>query len=57
MALVVRLTLGCPPFRVHAGDCRDTAKRCAPLSAEEARQALAEGVPACPHCRSAGLPQ
>ncbi|MFD9302104.1 DUF6233 domain-containing protein [Streptomyces sp. NPDC060048] len=33
------------PVRVHAGDCWDTAKRCSPLSTEEARRALAEGVP------------
>ncbi|MFI6007180.1 DUF6233 domain-containing protein [Streptomyces sp. NPDC051366] len=39
------------PVRVHAGDCWDARKRCSPLSSEEARRALAEGVPACPHCR------
>ncbi|MFG2753947.1 DUF6233 domain-containing protein [Streptomyces xanthophaeus] len=43
--------VGRPPFRVHAGDCWDTAKRCGPVSAEEARRALAEGVQACPHCQ------
>ncbi|MEU3407689.1 DUF6233 domain-containing protein [Streptomyces sp. NPDC006670] len=31
--------------------CRDTANRCSPLSTEEARRALAEGVPGCPQCR------
>ncbi|MGW0395638.1 DUF6233 domain-containing protein [Streptomyces sp. NPDC003042] len=39
------------PVRVHAGDCRDTGKRCAVLNTEEARRALAEGVPGCIHCR------
>ncbi|MFD9337543.1 DUF6233 domain-containing protein [Streptomyces sp. NPDC060028] len=39
------------PVRVHPGDCWDTANRCSALSTEEARRALAEGVPGCPQCR------
>ncbi|WP_328741247.1 DUF6233 domain-containing protein (plasmid) [Streptomyces erythrochromogenes] len=42
---------GRPPVSVHAGDCWDRGKRWRPLSAEEARRALAEGVRACTHCR------
>ncbi|WP_030304025.1 DUF6233 domain-containing protein [Streptomyces katrae] len=39
------------PVRVHAGGCWDARKRCTAMSMEEVRRALAEGVPACPHCR------
>ncbi|MCX4633491.1 DUF6233 domain-containing protein [Streptomyces sp. NBC_01443] len=39
------------PVRVHAGDCWDARNRCTALSTDEARRTLAEGVPACPHCR------
>lgn len=39
------------PVRVHAGDCWDTRKRCTAMTLDEARRALAEGIPACPHCR------
>ncbi|MFI8280976.1 DUF6233 domain-containing protein [Streptomyces sp. NPDC085929] len=39
------------PARVHTGDCWDSGKRCAPATAEQVRWLLAEGVPACPHCR------
>ncbi|WP_031152910.1 DUF6233 domain-containing protein [Streptomyces erythrochromogenes] len=42
---------GRPPVSVHAGDCWDRGKRWRPLSAEEARRALSEGVKACIHCR------
>ncbi|MFD6471554.1 DUF6233 domain-containing protein [Streptomyces goshikiensis] len=42
---------GRPPVRVHAGDCWDTGKHCAPAGAEQLRRLLAEGVPACIHCR------
>ncbi|MFD9339570.1 DUF6233 domain-containing protein [Streptomyces sp. NPDC060028] len=38
-------------MRVHVGGCWDARKRCSPLSGEEARRALAEQVPPCPHCR------
>ncbi|MFB7468566.1 DUF6233 domain-containing protein [Streptomyces sp. NPDC056224] len=39
------------PARVHTGDCWDTGNRCAPAGPKQIRQLLAEGVPACPHCR------
>ncbi|MFF1496625.1 DUF6233 domain-containing protein [Streptomyces sp. NPDC058304] len=39
------------PDRVHAGGCWDARKRCTAMSMERARRALAEGIPACPHCR------
>ncbi|UQX04781.1 DUF6233 domain-containing protein [Streptomyces sp. RerS4] len=39
------------PVRLHTGDCWDTGKRCVPAAAEQVRQLLAEGVPACIHCR------
>ncbi|MEV0415092.1 DUF6233 domain-containing protein [Streptomyces sp. NPDC050448] len=39
------------PVGVHAGTCWDARKRCTALLTDEARQALAEGVPARPHCR------
>ncbi|KJY17266.1 MULTISPECIES: DUF6233 domain-containing protein [unclassified Streptomyces] len=39
------------PARLHTGDCWDTGKRCVPAAAEQVRQLLAQGVPACIHCR------
>ncbi|MFE2554088.1 DUF6233 domain-containing protein [Streptomyces sp. NPDC059355] len=39
------------PVRVHAGTCWDARKRCAALSTDEARRALVEQIPPCPHCR------
>ncbi|MFF5808289.1 DUF6233 domain-containing protein [Streptomyces sp. NPDC012746] len=43
--------VGRPPVRIHAGDCWDTGKRCQGISEGEARRALADSVPGCPHCR------
>ncbi|GAA5216852.1 DUF6233 domain-containing protein [Streptomyces thinghirensis] len=40
-----------PPVYVHAGGCWNTGKQSAGISRDEARRALAEGVPACLHCR------
>lgn len=40
-----------PAVRVHTGQCWDTRSRCKPATPDAARQALAEGVPACPQCR------
>ncbi|MFE2330247.1 DUF6233 domain-containing protein [Streptomyces sp. NPDC059385] len=37
--------------RLHAGEYWDTGKRCAPAGPEQLRRLLAEGVPACIHCR------
>ncbi|MFE1558893.1 DUF6233 domain-containing protein [Streptomyces sp. NPDC058734] len=42
---------GRPAVRVHVGGCWDTRTRCKPATAEAARRALTEGVPACPQCR------
>ncbi|MEU6759842.1 DUF6233 domain-containing protein [Streptomyces sp. NPDC046685] len=39
------------PVRLHTGDCWDTGNRCVPAGAEQVRGLLAEGVPACIHCR------
>ncbi|MGV2914668.1 DUF6233 domain-containing protein [Streptomyces alfalfae] len=39
------------PVEVHCGDCHAAGKRRQGISAEEARRALADGVPACTHCR------
>ncbi|MFD7026556.1 DUF6233 domain-containing protein [Streptomyces sp. NPDC059917] len=43
--------VGRPPTQVHVGDCWATGKRCVPASAEQLRELLARGVPACIHCR------
>ncbi|WP_240801814.1 DUF6233 domain-containing protein [Streptomyces sp. A1136] len=42
---------GRPPSRLHVGTCRDTGKRCAPATADQIRDLLARGIPACPQCR------
>ncbi|WSB58629.1 DUF6233 domain-containing protein (plasmid) [Streptomyces cellulosae] len=39
------------PVYVHVGGCWNTGKRSAGVSRDQALHALAEGVPACPHCR------
>ncbi|MDA5286302.1 DUF6233 domain-containing protein [Streptomyces sp. Isolate_45] len=43
-----------PPPRCHracTGDCWDTRTRCEAATTDAAREALAEGIPACPRCR------
>ncbi|MGW7064928.1 DUF6233 domain-containing protein [Streptomyces sp. NPDC054904] len=40
-----------PPARLHTGDCWDIGNRCIPAEADQVRQLLAQGVPACIHCR------
>ncbi|MFC6518177.1 DUF6233 domain-containing protein [Streptomyces goshikiensis] len=45
------ISVGRLPARVHAGDCWDTRSRCAPADADQIRALLAQGIPACPHCR------
>ncbi|MFF4104346.1 DUF6233 domain-containing protein [Streptomyces sp. NPDC001903] len=48
------------PVRVQVGGCWDSRKRCAPIGTDQARRALAEGIPACPHCRpdtALGMPE
>ncbi|WP_406369749.1 DUF6233 domain-containing protein [Streptomyces sp. NBC_00647] len=39
------------PVYVHLGHCHMKGKRSRNASRDQARQALAEGVPACTHCR------
>ncbi|MFF3020162.1 DUF6233 domain-containing protein [Streptomyces sp. NPDC057939] len=41
-----------PAVRLHTAQCWDTRAGCTPTTADTARRALAEGVPACPHCRA-----
>jgi hypothetical protein len=36
---------------VHVGDCHMAGKRSRPADRDQARQALAGGTDACPHCR------
>lgn len=43
---------GGPPIEVHRGDCHAAGKRRRPVSRDEARQALVDGVRACTHCRA-----
>ncbi|WP_031057860.1 DUF6233 domain-containing protein [Streptomyces sp. NRRL F-5702] len=43
--------LGIPAPEVHRGDCWARGAALRPVSAEEARTALAEGVQACEVCR------
>ncbi|WP_086680045.1 DUF6233 domain-containing protein [Streptomyces pseudogriseolus] len=39
------------PVYVHVGGCWNAGKRSEGVSREQALHALAEGVPACSHCR------
>ncbi|MGA5032334.1 DUF6233 domain-containing protein [Streptomyces cellulosae] len=39
------------PVYVHVGGCWNSGKRSDGVSREQALRALAEGVPACSHCR------
>ncbi|WP_308287150.1 DUF6233 domain-containing protein [Streptomyces liliiviolaceus] len=41
---------GRPPAEVHAGHCYAIGKRRRPVSRDEARRLLAEGLRACSHC-------
>lgn len=49
--LEVGIGVGSPPVDVHTGDCYSIGKRRRPISREQALALLAEGVPACTHCR------
>jgi len=40
-----------PPPYVHVGDCWNAAKRSRPVSRDQARRALADGVKACQQCQ------
>lgn len=50
---VVELGIGVrhPPVQVHAGDCYMVGARRRPVSRDEARRLLAEGLKACGHCQ------
>ncbi|MFF1631572.1 DUF6233 domain-containing protein [Streptomyces sp. NPDC058272] len=39
-----------PPVYVHTGDCHMAGKRSKGITQDQARRALYERVPACPHC-------
>ncbi|WP_420707026.1 DUF6233 domain-containing protein [Streptomyces sp. NRRL F-2664] len=43
--------------RLRTRDCRNSRKRCAPAASEHIRQPLAQGVPACIHCRPDTTPE
>ena len=40
-----------PPLHVHAGGCWNAGKRSRAVNRDQALQALADGIPACTHCR------
>jgi hypothetical protein len=40
-----------PPVYVHAGGCWNAGKRSRGIARDQALRALADGVPACSHCR------
>ncbi|MCI3277606.1 DUF6233 domain-containing protein [Streptomyces cylindrosporus] len=40
-----------PPVFVHSGDCWNAGKRSQPMTRDQARRALADGIKACPHCQ------
>ncbi|MEW2393140.1 DUF6233 domain-containing protein [Streptomyces venezuelae] len=42
---------GSPPIEVHRGDCHAAGKKRKPITRDEARRALAEGIRACTHCQ------
>lgn len=42
---------GGPPIEVHRGDCHAAGKRRRPVTQDDARRALADGIRACAHCR------
>jgi hypothetical protein len=45
------LNRGSPPVQVHVGGCWNAGKRSRGVPRDVALRALAEGVPACGHCR------
>ncbi|MEU5143704.1 DUF6233 domain-containing protein [Streptomyces sp. NPDC021139] len=45
------LDKGGPPVYVHVGGCWNAGTRSVGIEREQARQALAEGIKACGHCR------
>ncbi|UFQ18252.1 MULTISPECIES: DUF6233 domain-containing protein [Streptomyces] len=42
---------GRTPVYVHVGDCWSAKKRSRPITQDEARRVLADGVVPCPQCR------
>ncbi|MEU0413919.1 DUF6233 domain-containing protein [Streptomyces griseorubiginosus] len=47
----VGIGTGRPPVQVHAGTCHMIGSRRRPVSRDEARRLLAEGLRACTHCQ------
>ncbi|MFF7550763.1 DUF6233 domain-containing protein [Streptomyces canus] len=47
----VGIGTGKPPFQVHAGTCHMNGSRRRPVSRDEARRLLADGLRACTHCQ------
>ncbi|MFH8939478.1 DUF6233 domain-containing protein [Streptomyces griseosporeus] len=50
---IVELGIGTgrPPVQVHAGDCHMAGSRRRPVSRDEARRLLSDGLRACTHCQ------
>ncbi|MFH8610977.1 DUF6233 domain-containing protein [Streptomyces sp. NPDC018029] len=44
---------GSPSIEVHRGDCYAAGKRRRPVTRDEARRLLADGIRACTHCEIA----
>ncbi|MFD5407531.1 DUF6233 domain-containing protein [Streptomyces griseorubiginosus] len=47
----VGIGVGRPPVQVHAGHCHMIGSRRRPVTRDEARRLLAEGLRACTHCQ------
>ncbi|WP_329438111.1 DUF6233 domain-containing protein [Streptomyces canus] len=47
----VGIGTGKPPLQVHAGTCHMIGSRRRPVSRDEARRLLTEGLRACTHCQ------
>jgi hypothetical protein len=47
----VGIGTGKPPVQVHAGHCHMIGSRRRPVSRDEARRLLADGLRACTHCQ------
>nr|WP_237557731.1 DUF6233 domain-containing protein [Streptomyces sp. SID5470] len=47
----VGIGIGKPPVQVHAGTCHMIGSRRRPISRDEARRLLADGLRACTHCQ------
>ncbi|MER6490144.1 DUF6233 domain-containing protein [Streptomyces griseorubiginosus] len=47
----IGIGVGKPPVQVHAGHCHMIGSRRRPVTRDEARRLLAEGLRACTHCQ------